>query len=613
MPLKDYEEIVNHFDAPTLVLAGPGAGKTYLLADRIKRLLDSGVSKDTITVLTFGKDASRHMREELINPKGDFMIPSGNLPNISTMHALGLSIVQEKPGSANLRKKDLRVQNNEDIKRLIFRDAALILGYTEEQSHAATRCKACDDCAESPGEGYCEICAKYREIMSKCNYIDFDDQIHFACDILEKYPDILYKYQTQAEHLLVDEYQDINSAQFRLIKLLSGRRPEGLFAVGDDAQSIYAFRGGDPKFILRFNDDYIGAEVVPLPHSRRCPENIMEDSFKVLEKFYSLWTGKPELEYHKGKGEAAFLYQLSSDNFEAKVTAAIAQEAVQEKKTVLILAPKKEFFPLLLKELTRNQVPHNCSIDLLPDGIATAKRFVDWVQNPDDTFLTRLVVEDLVTGGVANIPGAKKDGRSKQSTIENRIIEETKIAILWDYVDRNNNLYAVIKTYGNGNKTLETIKEALVGFEQSYNEFQKEKRGEFAKQLAVMSGIWIDPSNLAEDIVEVVKLIQAEQPFGSTSAQLLTMRKAKGLEAQIVIIVGLEDDIIPNPRSDNIEEEARLLYVSMTRAKEKLYLFHAFKRPRNISYGPELSPKTRSRFLDTFGRKSEYKKPKDHD
>ncbi len=115
---------------------------------------------------------------------------------------------------------------------------------------------------------------------------------------------------------------------------------------------------------------------------------------------------------------------------------------------------------------------------------------------------------------------------------------------------------------------------------------------------------------MAADITDVVRLIQAEQPFGSTSAQLLTMRKAKGLEAQVVIIVGLEDDIIPNPRSDNIEEEARLLYVSMTRAKEKLYLFHSYKRPRNISYGPALTEKSRSKFIDALGRKSEWKRLK---
>ena len=609
MPLKDYEAIVNHFNAPTLVLAGPGAGKTYLLADRIKRLLDSGVNKDVITVLTFGKDASRHMREELINPKGNFKIPLNNLPNISTMHSLGLSIVQEKPRSANLNKTDLRVQSDESVKQLLFRDAALILGYTEEQSYNSAMCKACDDCSNPPSKECCEICTKYREIMSKCNYIDFDDQIHFACDILEKHSDILIKYQAQAEHLLVDEYQDINSAQFKMIKLLSREKPEGLFVVGDDAQSIYGFRGGDPKFILHFKDDFAGSEIATLAHSRRCPESIMEDSFRVLEKYYHDWTGKPKLEYHKGKGELPVLYHLSSDNYEAKVTAAIARDAIQEKKTVLILAPKKEFFPLLLKVLTKKQVPHNCSIDLLPNRVATAKRFVDWVQNTSDTFLTRLVVEDLITGGVANVPGAKKDGRSNKSTIENRITEETNLAKFWDYVDRNNDLYTVIKNKGDSNQTLETIRQALVSFEQSYNDTKKETRGEFAKQLAFITGIWIDPSNMAEDIVEIVKLIQVEQPFGSTSAQLLTMRKAKGLEADVVIIVGLEDDIIPNPKNKNVEEEARLLYVSMTRAKEKLYLFHSFKRPRNISYGPALDKKPRSRYLETLGRKSEYKKP----
>lgn len=610
MPLKDYEEIVTHFAAPTLVLAGPGAGKTHLLADRIKRLLDGGVDKENITVLTFGRDAKRHMIEELVNPKGKFKIPSDHLPHISTMHSLGLSVVLEKPRSVNLKKTDLQVQNEEEVKRLLFRDAALILGYAEAQGFEASKCKSSGDCSESPGKEFCEICANYREIMSKCNYIDFDDQIHFACGILENNPDILDKFQSQAKHLLVDEYQDINAAQFRLIELLSKGNRKGLFVVGDDAQSIYGFRGGDPKFILQFDNDFPGAEITTLAHSRRCHENIMEPSFKLLEKYYPDWTGKPDLKYHKEKGDAPYLWHLSSENFEAKIAAAIAHDAIQERKTVLILAPKKEFFPLLLQELTRRQVPHNCSIDLLPDRVSVAKRFIDWVQKPSDTFITRLVIEDLINRGIAAVAGVKKDGRSKESTIENRIAEETNIARLWDSVDKDNDLFSIIKNHDNGNKTLETIRDSLVGFEQSYHDYKKDNRGEFAKQLASITEIWIEPSKMAEDIADVVRLIQAEQPFGSSSAQLLTMRKAKGLEAQVVIIVGLEDDIMPNPKSDSIDEEARLLYVSMTRAKEKLYLFHSFKRPRNISHGPELSQKERSRFLDALGRKSEFKKPK---
>ena len=366
--------------------------------------------------------------------------------------------------------------------------------------------------------------------------------------------------------------------------------------MGDDAQSIYGFRGGDPKFILQFKDDFPGAEVTTLAHSRRCHENIMEDAFKVLEKYYPDWTGKPDLTYHKDIGDQPNIWHLSSETFEAKVTAAVAHDAIQEKKTVLILAPKKEFFPLLLKELTKQQVPHNCSIDLLPDRVGTAKRFIDWVQNPDDSFLTRLVIEDLINTGIAAVTGAKKDGRAKQSTIENRIAEEKNIAALWDDVDKHNDLYSIIADYDNGNKTLGKIRDGLHCFKQSYINHKNDNRGEFAKQLAFTTGIWIEPSKMADDIADVVRLIQAEQPFGSTAAQILTMRKAKGLEAQVVIIIGLEDDIIPNPRNDNIQEEARLFYVSMTRAKEKLYLFHSFKRPRNVSHGPELSQKDKSRF-----------------
>ena len=219
-------------------------------------------------------------------------------------------------------------------------------------------------------------------------------------------------------------------------------------------------------------------------------------------------------------------------------------------------------------------------------------------------------MEDLINKGVAHVAGADKDGRSSEETIEKRIEEEIEIAKLWDSVDKNNTLYSVIKNLEDPNKTLKKIRDALLGLEESYKDFKRDNRGEFAKRLAFLTRIWIDPSNMAAGITDVVRLIQAEQPFGSTSAQLLTMRKAKGLEAQVVIIVGLEDDIMPNPRSDNIEEEARLLYVSMTRAKESLYLFHSYKRPRNISHGQDLIEKPRSKFLDALDRESEWKRLK---
>ncbi len=137
--------------------------------------------------------------------------------------------------------------------------------------------------------------------------------------------------------------------------------------------------------------------------------------------------------------------------------------------------------------------------------------------------------------------------------------------------------------------------------------FKKEKCGEFIKQLAVVSSIWVNPSKLIEDITKITELLNPQGTTGLGWVQLNTMKKAKGLEADVVIMVGLEDDIVPNPRGDLVEE-SRLFYVSMTRAKEKLFLLHAFKRPRNISYGDVLMDKSRSRFLDIIGRKSEWKR-----
>ena len=606
MTLNNYEEIVTNFASPTLVLAGPGAGKTYLLADRVKRLLDSGTDKGIITVLTFGKDANQHMRNKLTEPSS-FNIPFRELPHISTMHSLGLEIVKEKPRDVNLLKTNLETQEDENVKRLMYRDAALMLGYTEDDGEEAFKCKQYGDCKKNSDEKKCQICEKYWEIMSKCNYVDFDDQILFACNILEKNPTILKKYQSRARHLLVDEYQDINAAQFRLIELLSRESRNGLFVVGDDAQSIYGFRGGNPKFILRFGKDFPGSETPPLAYSRRCHEKIMQDAIKVLKKYYTDWTGEQKLKYKVPSGEEPQIWQLPSEHSEAERVTKIARDFIQEKKSILILVPKKEFFPLITQELSKRGIVYSCPISFLPERVKIAKLFIDWATIPSDSFKTRLVIEELINKGIAHVPGVKKDRRTTQETIKKRIIEETEIAKLWEHVDKKSDLFSVIKNLKEPNKTLIKIRDGLLNLSELFINFKKEKCGEFIKQLSVVSGIWCNPSELMDDIIKITKLLNPQSTTGLGWVQLNTMKKAKGLEADVVIMVGLEDDIVPNPRGDTVEE-SRLFYVSMTRAKEKLFLLHVFKRPRDISYGDVLMDKPRSRFLDIIDRKSEWKK-----
>lgn len=607
MSLNSYEDIVTNFGSPTIVLAGPGTGKTYLLADRTKRLLDNGTDKNSITVLAFGVDAKEQMKNTLTDPSNDFKLDFAELPHISTMHALGLEIVKEKPRDVNLRKTALEVQSDDLVKRLMYRDASFILGFTEENSKDAFECKQIGDCSENFDLMKCKICSKYKQIMSKCNCIDFDDQILFACQILENNPDILEKYQFRSKHLLVDEYQDINAAQFRLIELLSRDSRNGLFVVGDDAQSIYSFRGGRPGFILSFTDHYPEAEKATLTVSRRCHEKIMDDSFKVLEKYYEEWSGKPEFEYQDEAGEIPATWQLPSEIAEAKKVAQIARSSIHDGKTILILVPKKDFFQLITQELSNYGIAYDCTESFLPKNVVLIKRLFDWIKEPNANFLTRRVIEDLINKGIAKVPGARKDRRCSPETIERRITEETEIARLWESVNVRNDLFSVIQNHENPNETLETIKRSLLDLIELYNNYTRGNKGEFLKKLSIVSNIWLNPSHLGDDLSSIIKLLQPKKITSPGLVKLRTMRKAKGLQSDVVIMVGLENDIMPNPRSDKVEE-ARLFYVSMTRAKNDLYLFHTCRRPRGISYGVELRNKSRSEFIDAIGRDSEFRR-----
>ncbi len=540
-----------------------------------------------------------------------FDIPYKNLPKISTLHALGFEIVKLKPNLFGLRKGNLEVQDNVKVKELLYRDASSINGFEEDMGKESKKCKEYGDCTIEKETAQCSICKKYWEIMAKCNRIDFDDQIIFANRLLEKDDVILKEYQKKAKFLLVDEYQDINAAQFKLIELLSRRNRNGLFAVGDDAQSIYGFRGTDPNFILKFGNHFPEAIIPPLKHSWRCHKNTMDAAIRVLSNYYKKWTGPHELKFHVKNGAPPEVFQLSYEGKEAEFVANKSRDAVKEKKHVLILVPKKEFFPKISEALNKYGIPHQCPINLLSKY--TNERFniiwniLTWIKNPNDNFLTRLVLEDFINHGAVRVPGAKKSNSYKPATIEKRIKIEQEVAYLWESVDRKHDLFSVLSSNDKENNIISKVHDYLKALLEAFHNYKEQDLGMFSKLLSEASGVWCDPKKLSKDLLSISNLLGKGQPLGFGSVQMMTMRKAKGLEADVVIIVGLEDGIFPNPRAD-LEEEARLLYVSMTRAKEKLYLLHSYRRPRNISFGPDITGKKRSCFLDKLGLKSTYKR-----
>jgi len=597
--LDIYEEIVMDFTSPICVIAGPGAGKTRLLADRVTRLLKKKngvdrVDKDNVMILAFGKDASARMKSELTNPNEPWKLKDDELPHISTMHSLGLEIVKKCPRIVGLLRDDPETQDDDKVKQLMFRDATLLLGLDgkdgKEATKQAIKCKEHGDCNQKDDETKCQICRKYWEIMRKCNRIDFDDMVLFACEILEQNPNLLEEYRSKAKYLLVDEYQDINAAQFRLIHLLSEGNPDKLLVVGDDAQTIYSFRGADPKFILGFEQMFPKGKIRTLPYSHRCPKEIMEDALKILKKYYTAYKGiknVDDLIFDGTSGERPFIIPVIDEDKEAERAALIARDSLREGKDVLILIPDKRFFPGISKKLRECGVPYDFDKSLLPDRMVVLNRFLDWFKQPADNFLTRLVIEDII------------NEKAKKQTSEQKATGKKKIAKLWEFVNEENDLFSIIQKLDDKEGTVEVIRKSLNDLLNLYNETDTDKCGEFIKVLSDITGIWTNANDFADDLSYVQELLRPTEIAVNRLVRLRTMRKAKGLQADVVIMVALEKDIVPAPYADNPIEDARLFYVSMTRARQKLYLLHAWKRSPKVTYDKrQVVKRPRSPFLD---------------
>jgi superfamily I DNA/RNA helicase len=209
-------------------------------------------------------------------------------------------------------------------------DAAQIAGFIRSSGEETVACRRSGRCKpeDSPK---CAICDKYRAILKSCSAVDYDEQILLACRILKEKSGLITKYRALTRHLLIDEYQDINAAQFELISLLSEGQRDGLFVVGDDDQSIYSWRGGSPAFIRNFGE-YFGsnadAKVVELLESFRCHRHILEGAMAVVQKYDSERSSKGQFEYKMGDGPKIQIHNVPSDEKEAEIVRKIIQRVI---------------------------------------------------------------------------------------------------------------------------------------------------------------------------------------------------------------------------------------------------------------------------------------------
>lgn len=584
---------------PILLLAGPGTGKTHCLAFRIKWLVEEkGVDPDCITVITFTTEATINMRSRISDPsKPKVHVADEKQPkSIRTMHSLGFSIVKECYEDVGLKDDRPFVVTSNQLKEALFADAAYLAGLDRDSGIKALEYKGLGK-VEPKDNDMMRIWTKYDEILRSCNAIDYDDQILLACKLLESNAGLLDSYQKASVHLLVDEYQDINEAQFRLICLLSATSRDGLFVVGDDDQSIYSFRGGNPIYIQNFEKDFgDGAKVLKLRVCRRCPKNVIHAANSVVENHNANRLPKPHPEFLES--EDGFVYRINSpsqDEEAGKIANQIRN--LPSGSDVMILVPTPNYAYPLKEALDRLHLGYESGLNVDIEGTSLLKTIFDWTDNPARNFDLRMILQAMVDSGldIYDIPSPKV---RKQDLKDVRHAKLNKISELWLPVLRDEkNLLDSLKDIA---RTPEAslMKQLLEGIEDISASKAKGLR-EFLNSLGEKLPPWNNPDGLQDEVDTIIREVKGQRKSTDiVNIRLMTFRKAKGLEASHVFVIGLEDGIIPKDEmsEDEKSEWSRLVFVAMTRSKKVLFLHHSRSRSGDITYGKTYQLE-RSRFI----------------
>lgn len=552
------------------------------MALRVKWLTTERTPKvDTrdITVITFTTEAARNMRKRM-NDKA-IGVPPNLQPRAMTMHALGMDVLTNHATEAGL-SQDFRVLPRDGIRAPLLRDAGLMAGLdlqtAELQAKRAGSCRNQGDCKDD-GSDRCKVCKQYIAILRGNNMIDHDDQMGLAVEVLSKCKPIRDEYRSRAQHLLVDEYQDINKAQHDLITILSQKQEAGLFVVGDDDQSIYEFRGGSLRFMKEFSQVHGAGSVRPKTHSFRCPGHILSGALSVASKYNTGRIGpgpKPQMTWNDA-GEPIKVHLFPTQECEASEVATLSRDR-SRKMDVLILVKDKFFAMPISRALRTRGVDH--TFPFSPSGTALDSFSVidAWAEDPDDSLALRHCIELILNAGVLEIPTRR--ARSAAS-LKERESSLRPIARLWDGVLRGRgSLWDVLRDESEKTAELRPIRDTLEGLYYA-------RRSNAATYLAMLQWAF-NPwgsrvRNMCSEFGEWVALARSASSI--PSVRIMTMQGAKGLEADCVFVVGVDDGVLPSAVPNSAEEAAqsRLFFVSMSRAKRELHLCHSSNRSGGVS------------------------------
>ncbi|NIB39424.1 DNA helicase Rep [Pseudomaricurvus alkylphenolicus] len=626
-------EAVHYIDGPSLVLAGAGSGKTSVITRKIAYLIEEcGLQARHIAALTFTNKAAREMKERV---SGLVRGSASKGLTVSTFHNLGLNIIRRelktlgfKPGFSIFDQEDARSL----LKELMLKDGDLDSDHLDLVQHQISNWKndliAPDHAlsrAQSAGEERIALIYKqYNSALLAYNSVDFDDLILIPAQLFMDHPEVLQRWQSKIRYLLVDEYQDTNSSQYLLVKLLIGDRG-ALTVVGDDDQSIYAWRGARPENLALLRQDFPNLRLIKLEQNYRstsrilkCANHLIAHNPHEFEK--ALWSDM-------GMGESLRLIRCANEDSEAE---RVATEIFTQRQTrsarfgdFAILYRGNHQARLLELKLQQHQIPYNISGGssfFSKTEIKDIMAYLRLVVNPDDdnAFL-RIINTPRRQIGTSTLEALGRYANEREISlfsacqelgVQGHISKQSLDRIL-----RFSHWLLQVSDNSRSSNPVAAIRELVEDIDYESWLHQNASSPKVAEKR--MENVWY----LIDSIRNIIERDDAEDGSGSLESainklmlrdmlerqseeeeefdqvQMMTLHASKGLEFPYVFLVGMEEDLLPHRSSiedNNVEEERRLAYVGITRAKKVLHMTLAAKRKQ---YG-EIWETTPSRFLE---------------
>ncbi|WP_119065332.1 ATP-dependent helicase [Aggregatilinea lenta] len=620
---KQQAEAVSAGDGPILVLAGPGSGKTRVLTHRIAYLVtEMGVPAWHIMAVTFTNRAAREMENRVLGLCSQPGMMDGL--TIGTFHSICARILRKEADYTDAFSRDYIIYDTDDQLKIVKQTLAEL--NLDDKKHNPRAMLSLISGAKNeliPPEQYPtpdyraeivrRVYARYDELLQACNARDFDDLLTHTVRLFRNTPSVLNRYQSRYEHILVDEFQDTNIAQYTLIQQLAGQR-RNLFAVGDPDQSIYAFRGADYRNVMRFRDNYPDSQMILLEQNYRSHQAILDAATGVIDQ--NPGRVKKELFSERKEGPLVMIHEAHNEEDEARYIV----------ETITDLVNYGSYQPGDFAVMYRTNAQSRALEEgFLYAGLAYrlvgATRFYGRKEIKDVLAYLRLVhnPDDLVSlSRIINVPprgiGQKTMQDLEQWAVSLGITVAQALFHLLD--DRADAPFA-----GRARNALENIASQLLHWHEQRDtltpaELMKQVLSE-TRYLDFLDDSTPEGQSRVENVLEFrgVAETYANLPLATfleevalvsdvdtrdddmQAPSLLTLHAAKGLEFPVVFITGLEEGVLPHTRSmddpSQMQEERRLMYVGLTRAEERVYLTYAFRRSL---YG-DSSANMPSRFL----------------